>query len=72
MLLDHGASINVRDKDSGATPLYMAATMGREDVVSLLLDKGADPSIGPSPVKAALSGGFDKVAEAIKAHTQAK
>jgi ankyrin repeat protein len=67
LLLDHGANVNIGDKDSGATALYMAATMGREDAVKLLLEKGADPKIGPSPVKAAQAGGFDKIAEAIKA-----
>lgn len=66
MLLDHGADINLGDKENGATALYMAATMGREEVVTLLLDKGADPGKGPSPLRAAVSGGFDRIAEMIR------
>ena len=72
MLLEHGADINAGDRDSGATALYMAATMGREDVVMVLLEKGADSNKGPSAVKAALSGGFDRIAAAIREKTQAK
>jgi ankyrin repeat protein len=66
ILLEHGADINAGDKES-KTALYMAATMGREEVVSLLLEKGADPGRGPSPLRAAMSAGFDRIAAAIKA-----
>jgi Ankyrin repeats (3 copies)/Ankyrin repeats (many copies) len=41
-LLEKGASIEVRDKSLGGTPLIWAAFMGRESVVKLLLKKGAD------------------------------
>jgi ankyrin repeat protein len=43
LLLDRGADIDARD-DSGATPLYNAASWGRRDVVELLLARGADVS----------------------------
>ena len=66
MLLEHGADINLGDKENGSTALYMAATMGREEVVALLLEKGADPGRGPSPLRAAISGGFERIAEMIR------
>jgi ankyrin repeat protein len=40
LLLDKGAAINAREIESEATPLMMAASMGR--VVKLLLKRGAD------------------------------
>jgi ankyrin repeat protein len=42
--LDAGADVNVQGGDFGRTALLMAATTGREDVVQLLLNKGANPS----------------------------
>ena len=41
VLLEHGASVNVRDKD-GKTPLHLASYHGFSDVVALLLRLGAD------------------------------
>ena len=61
-LLEHGADPNRYDKDkNGASPLRDAACRGFENVVSMLLDHGADPfppkSKGYSPVEeAALFG----------------
>jgi ankyrin repeat protein len=40
LLLDHGALMNVKD-GNGDTPLWMAAGIGGEAVVQLLLDRGA-------------------------------
>ncbi|MBB6217152.1 ankyrin repeat protein [Anaerosolibacter carboniphilus] len=40
----NGADINARDKD-GRTPLLIAVHYGNIDIVKLLIDKGADPSI---------------------------
>ena len=42
LLLDHGAAIDDRELESGATPLMMAASMGRVEVVTLLLKRGAN------------------------------
>jgi len=42
ILLDHGAEIDVQTTDHGETPLMKAALCGREDVVRLLLERGAD------------------------------
>jgi ankyrin repeat protein len=44
-LLSHGALPSSRDKD-GSFPLYVAAYNFRADVVSALLDAGADPNTG--------------------------
>jgi ankyrin repeat protein len=43
LLLDHGADINARNRESLATPLMLAASLGRADAVALLLKRGANP-----------------------------
>jgi ankyrin repeat protein len=43
-LLDSGVPVDVRDVESGATALMAAAGVGKLDVVSLLLERGADPN----------------------------
>ncbi|KAI8048050.1 ankyrin repeat-containing domain protein [Gilbertella persicaria] len=40
-----GALINSQDKEAGWTPLLIAVSAGHTDVVKLLLEKGADPSL---------------------------
>ncbi len=42
MLLDHGASTEVRNSTTGNTPLIEAAQDGFEAVVQILIDHGAD------------------------------
>jgi ankyrin repeat protein len=44
LLLDHGADVNGRRGD-GMTALHAAAYRGLTDVIRLLLERGADPSI---------------------------
>ena len=44
LLLDAGADVNSKAKQL-TTPLMAAASVGRADVVRVLLDKGADPTV---------------------------
>ncbi len=45
MLLDLGADVNAQDTLDGRTALMGAAHKGRNDIVQLLVDHGADPSL---------------------------
>ena len=45
LLIQHGADVNLRTKEGGHTPLYLAAAYARADVVLILLASGADPKI---------------------------
>src|SRR6185437_2479777 len=45
ILLDRGAHIDARDRDSQATALMVAASLGRTSAVAILLQRGADPSL---------------------------
>lgn len=45
LFLDHGAEIDARDPETGATPLIFAAAMARFSAVALLLRRGADPAL---------------------------
>jgi ankyrin repeat protein len=56
-LLAAGADVN-RGAPGGNRPLRMAVGNGRADIVSLLLEAGADPHVdGPDLLATALSGG---------------
>jgi len=43
-LLDHGAAIERREQDYGATPLTTAIVMRHKRIIQILLDRGADTS----------------------------
>jgi ankyrin repeat protein len=45
LLLDQGANINAADRESSATPLMLAASLGRASAVAALLKRGADPAL---------------------------
>lgn len=45
LLLDQGANINAVDRESGATPLMLAASLDRASVIAVLLKRGADPAL---------------------------
>ena len=45
LLSAHGADTNARELSSGQTPLMFAAAYGRADVVRVLMESGADPTL---------------------------
>ena len=55
LLLDRGAAIDAREIQTGATPLMLAASMGRAQAVSLLLARGADRSLTDKAGRTALA-----------------
>ena len=71
-LLDHGARINQVNNGSGTTPLYAAASFGKENVVKVLLQRGADPNLcgrnRKTAHQAAAENGYSDVASEIKAY----
>jgi ankyrin repeat protein len=70
LLLDHGAEINARDQESSATPLSYAASLGRTEVVELLLARGADPTLknirGQSPLDIAVENNQQEVSALLR------
>jgi len=49
LLLDHGANIDAIDDEYRSTPLGLAARRGQREMVSLLLERGADPGLAAAP-----------------------
>jgi hypothetical protein len=69
--LDHGLSVNVRDRD-GSTAAHAAAVGGRIEVLQLLVSRGADlnavNSSGDSPLADAVGMKHASVAAYLTAH----
>ncbi len=69
--IKNGAEINKQDK-GGYTPLMLAARMGMEESVELLLNNGADPWIldnsGKTAAGIARDAGFERIADIIEEH----
>ena len=55
LLLDHGADIDAIDDEYRSTPLGVAARRGQREMVKLLLERGADPSVAGAPWANALT-----------------
>lgn len=53
LLLMHGADVNSINND-GVTPLHRAVDGGDLTIINRLLDRGANPNIGDSPLKSAI------------------
>jgi len=70
LLLDHGAQVNQVNSDSGTTALYAAAAFGRDEIVKLLLKRGADPSLcgrnGKTALQATVENGFSGAAGLLR------
>jgi ankyrin repeat protein len=49
LLVDHGADINAIDDEYRSTPLGYAAHWGKLDMVTMLLERGADPNTSGAP-----------------------
>ena len=45
MLLEHGADVNVQSDDYGSSPLMLAAVEGHTEIVTALLEKGANTAL---------------------------
>lgn len=75
LLLEHHAYIDA-ESPNGSTPLMMAARYGHEDVVRLLLEEGADPTLrnqrGLDAIDFARSVGRDRMVELIAAAIRAR
>ncbi|MEQ1759472.1 MAG: TonB family protein [Vicinamibacterales bacterium] len=71
VLLDAGADVNARtpQADGGWTPLHGAASTGRQGIVELLLQRGADPlakdASGATPREAAARQQFPGIADRL-------
>ena len=61
-LLDAGAEIDARAGDAQQTPLMFAAAADRADVVTLLLENGAEPDITTTLMEAATRSAVDNYA----------
>ena len=72
VLLDHGADINIRDRQ-GRTSISWAAQYGFKESLKLFLERGADITIkdneGQTPLDWAVTMGNNEAAEILKAHT---
>mmetsp|Transcript_31442 Transcript_31442/g.47527 ORF Transcript_31442/g.47527 Transcript_31442/m.47527 type:complete len:205 (-) Transcript_31442:2793-3407(-) len=68
--LDDGADINVRDSNSGQTPLMAAVRRGKPNIVKVLLEEGADTSLedhdGYTPAHGAAMKGSVAVFKILK------
>ena len=60
--LEEGIDINIKDKDDDATALHKASGQGHEQLVQLLIKKGADVNVRDdckcTPLHWASSGGY--------------
>ena len=58
-LLDHGADIEHREQDYGATPLSTAVVMRRPAIIRILVERGANAADAMTLAKRGLAGEFE-------------
>ena len=58
-LLDHGANIELREQDYGATPLTTAVVMRRKHIIQMLIQRGADTTHAMDCAQRGLAGAFE-------------
>jgi len=70
-LVDHGADIDAIDDEYRSTPLGIAARWGRRELVSFLLDAGADPTLAgatwATPIAWAERKGHQMIVDQLRA-----
>ena len=68
-LIEHGADVNERSTIEGFTPLFIACQYGNQEVISTLLENGADPNLslnnGMTPIFAVAENGSPETAQQI-------
>lgn len=68
LLLDHGADIERRDQDRGATPLDYAVVYARKEIISVLVSRGANLEGRLQLAVKGASGGFEEFSELPSLH----
>jgi len=68
-LLDHGVDVNYQDEQYGATALHTSSQGGKEDIVKILLKRGADVNLkskeGNAPLMAAAFNHHESVVKIL-------
>ncbi|MFO0818310.1 MAG: hypothetical protein U1A77_10240 [Pirellulales bacterium] len=60
-VLDHGASIELREQDYGATPLATAVVHRHQSIIRILVSRGADTRGALEIAQQGLAGRFEDV-----------
>lgn len=70
LLLSHGANVNIVNKTTGRTPLYICCGYGKPESVRFLMENGADPLIpskkGRTPFMKATRKGHESCVDVLK------
>ncbi|HEU5186306.1 MAG TPA: ankyrin repeat domain-containing protein [Gemmatimonadaceae bacterium] len=71
LLVEHGAAIDAIDEEYRSTPLGLAARRGQRELISYLLERGADPNLAgapwATPLAWAIKRGHDDIAGTLRA-----